>query len=227
VGAGLSVAGRLRTQDSRLEAPLPKGEQGLRRRSEPQREVLRALPDLCKQGEGQHIWDEDGNRYTDYWMGHMALILGHSPKVVVDALREQIANGTHYGMGSGLSVELGEEIRKTVPCAEMMRFCNTGAEATMYLVRLARGYTGKKTVIKMAGGVARLQHRAEHWVHQPFDRSESAGILPEEQAFVKTVKFNDLEAAEREVKATGGDVAAIFLEPVLGRAGACLRTGTI
>ena len=178
-------------------------------------------PIFVSRARGQHIWDEDGNRYTDYWMGHMALVLGHSPKVVVDALRSQISNGTHYGMGSSLSVELGEEIRKTVPCAEMMRFCNTGAEATMYLVRLARGYTGKKTVIKMAGGWHGYNTELNKGVHEPFDRSESAGILPEEQAFVKTVRFNDLEAAEREVKAAGGDAAAIFLEPVLG-AGGCL-----
>ncbi|MDE1858437.1 MAG: aspartate aminotransferase family protein [Thaumarchaeota archaeon] len=178
-------------------------------------------PIFVSRARGQHIWDEDGNRYTDYWMGHMALVLGHSPKVVVEALRSQIANGTHYGMGSGLSVELGEEIQKTVPCAEMMRFCNTGAEATMYLVRLARGYTGKRTVIKMAGGWHGYNTELNKGVHAPFDGSESAGILPEEQAFVKTVRFNDLEAAEREVKAAGGDAAAIFLEPVLG-AGGCL-----
>ena len=106
----------------------------------------RPYPIFVKKARAQHIWDEDGNRYTDYWMGHMALILGHSPKVVVDALRSQIANGTHYGMGSELSVELGEEVQKTVPCAEAMRFCNTGAEATMYLVRLARAFSRRRVV---------------------------------------------------------------------------------
>ncbi|MDG6902522.1 MAG: aspartate aminotransferase family protein [Nitrososphaerota archaeon] len=178
-------------------------------------------PLFVSKARGEHIWDEDGNRYTDYWMGHMALILGHSPKVVVDALRAQIANGTHYGMGSSLSVELGEEIQKAVPCAERLRLCNTGAEATMYLVRLARGYTGKRTVIKMAGGWHGYNTELNKGVHSPFDRAESAGILQEEQEHVKTVKFNDLDAAEREVKASGGDAAVIFLEPVLG-AGGCI-----
>jgi glutamate-1-semialdehyde 2,1-aminomutase len=178
-------------------------------------------PIFVSRARGQHIWDEDGNRYTDYWMGHMALILGHSPQVVVEALRRQVAKGTHYGMGSRLSVELGEEVRKTVPCAEMLRFCNTGAEATMYLVRLARGYTGKRVVIKMAGGWHGYNTELNKGVHRPFDRSESAGILAEEQAYVKNVRFNDLEAAEREVKAAGGDAAVIFLEPVLG-AGGCI-----
>jgi len=178
-------------------------------------------PLFVSRAEGQHFWDEDGDRYTDYWMGHMALILGHSPKVVVDALRTQISRGTHYGMGSRLSVELGEEIQKVVPCAEMMRFCNTGAEATMYLVRLARGYTGKRVIIKMAGGWHGYNTELNKGVHRPFDRAESAGILEEEQAYVRNVRFNDLEAAEAEVKRSAGDVAAIFLEPVLG-AGGCI-----
>lgn len=178
-------------------------------------------PIFVSRAKGQHIWDEDGNRYTDYWMGHMALILGHSPRAVVDGLRGQIAKGTHYGMGSRLSVELGEEVQKTVPCAEMLRFCNTGAEATMYLIRLARGFTGRRVVIKMAGGWHGYNTELNKGVHRPFDRPESAGILEEEQAFVKTVRFNDLDAAEREVKAAGGDAAVIFLEPVLG-AGGCV-----
>lgn len=178
-------------------------------------------PIFASRARGQHIWDEDGNRYTDYWMGHMALILGHSPRVVVEALRSQIGKGTHFGMGSRLSVELGEEIQRSVPCAEEMRFCNTGAEATMYLVRLARGYTGRRTVVKMAGGWHGYNTELNKGVHTPFDRSESAGILEEEQTYVKSVKFNDLEAAEGAMSGARGDVAAIFLEPVLG-AGGCI-----
>jgi glutamate-1-semialdehyde 2,1-aminomutase len=178
-------------------------------------------PIFVSRAKGQHIWDEDGNRYTDYWMGHMALILGHSPKVVVDALRRQVANGTHFGMGSRLSLDLGEEIQKAVPCAEMMRFCNTGAEATMYLVRLARAFTGKRVVIKMAGGWHGYNTELNIGVHRPFDKSEGAGIPVEEQAHVKNVRFNDLEAAEDEVKRAESDLALIFIEPVLG-AGGCV-----
>jgi glutamate-1-semialdehyde 2,1-aminomutase len=178
-------------------------------------------PIFVSRAKAQHIWDEDGNRYTDYWLGHMALLLGHSPRMVADALRAQAPNGTHYGMGSRLSVEFGEEIQKTVPCAEEMRLCNTGAEATMYLVRLARGFTGKRTIIKMAGGWHGFNTELNKGVHTPFDRAESAGILEGEQAHVQNVRFNDLEAAEAEVKRSDGDTAAIFLEPVLG-AGGCI-----
>jgi glutamate-1-semialdehyde 2,1-aminomutase len=178
-------------------------------------------PIFVTKAQRQHIWDEDGNKYTDYWMGHLALILGHSPKVVTDALGAQIENGTHYGLGNRLSVELGEEIQKVVPCAEAMRFCNTGAEATMYLVRLARAFTGKRIVVKMAGGWHGFNTELNKGVHRPFDRTESSGILAEEQEHVRTVRFNDLEAAEAEVKRGRRDIAAIFLEPVLG-AGGCI-----
>jgi glutamate-1-semialdehyde 2,1-aminomutase len=178
-------------------------------------------PLFVKRAKREYLWDEDGNKYIDYWMGHTALILGHSPRVVVEALNEQVPNGTHYGMGSRLSVELGEEIQRSVPCAEMMRFCNTGAEATMYLVRLARGYTKRRTVIKMAGGWHGYGTELNKAVHMPFDKSESEGILPEEQAHVKPVRFNDLEAARRALAEAKGDVATIFLEPVLG-AGGCI-----
>lgn len=178
-------------------------------------------PIFVRRARGQYFWDEDGNRYTDYWMGHMALILGHSPKVVTEALRMQIESGTHYGMGSRSSVELGEEFQRDVRCAEGMRFCNSGAEATMYLVRLARAYTGRKVVIKMAGGWHGYNTELNKGVHEPFDRKESAGILEEEQAHVRTVRFNDLDAAEKEVKRARGDTAVIFLEPVLG-AGGCI-----
>jgi len=178
-------------------------------------------PIFVSKAKGQHIWDEDGNRYTDYWLGHMAHLLGHSPGIVVDALGEQAHRGTHYGMGSRLSVEFGEEIQRTVPCAEAMRLCNTGAEATMYLVRLARAFTGKRTIIKMAGGWHGFNTELNMGVHRPFDRAESAGILKEEQAHIRNVRFNDLEAAVAEVKRSDGDTAAIFLEPVLG-AGGCI-----
>ncbi len=178
-------------------------------------------PIFVSKAKGRHIWDLDGNRYTDYWMGHLALLLGHSPSVVAGPLRRQVGRGTHYGMGSRLSVELGEEIQRSVPCSEMIRFCNTGAEATMYLVRLARGYTGRKTVIKMAGGWHGYNTELNKGVNAPFDKSEGAGILDEEQAHVRMVRFNDLDAARKSVDSLKGDVAAIFLEPVLG-AGGCI-----
>ncbi|MBI3859888.1 MAG: aspartate aminotransferase family protein [Thaumarchaeota archaeon] len=182
---------------------------------------FRPYPIAVARARGENIWDEDGNRYVDYWMGHMALLLGHSPEVVVRALRSQLPNGTHFGTSSRLSVELGEEIQETVPCAEMMRFCNTGAEATMYLVRLARAFTRKRVVVKITGGWHGYNTDLNVGVRPPFDRVEGKGILPEEQAHIRAARFNDLDSAERALKQARGDAAAIFLEPVLG-AGGCI-----
>jgi glutamate-1-semialdehyde 2,1-aminomutase len=183
--------------------------------------LYQPYPIYAKRAKGQYVWDEDGNRYVDYWMGHMALILGHSPAVVVEALRNQVGEGTHFGMSSRYSVELGEEIQRTVPCAEMVRFCSSGAEATMYLIRVARAFTRRKTVIKMAGGWHGYNTDLNKGVHGPRYRTEGEGILPEEQRHVVTVTFNDLDKARAAVRAAKGDVAAIFLEPVLG-AGGCI-----
>jgi len=178
-------------------------------------------PLFVKKARGKYVWDEDGNRYTDYWMGHTALILGHSPKVVVDELAQQIENGTLYGMGSSLSIRLAEEVQVAVPCAEMARFCNTGSEATMYLTRLARAHTNKRKVVKIAGGWHGYNTQLNKGVKSPFAGSESAGILQEEQAHVATIPFNDAEAAERVLKANRNDVAVLLLEPLLG-AGGCI-----
>jgi glutamate-1-semialdehyde 2,1-aminomutase len=183
--------------------------------------LYQPYPIYVRRAKGQHIWDEDGNGYVDYWMGHMALILGHSPRIVVDALRSQVGEGTHFGMSSRHSVELGEEVQRTVPCAELVRFCNSGAEATMYLIRVARGFTRRKTVIKMVGGWHGYNTELNKGVHGPRYGTEGKGIPPEEQRHVTTVTFNDLEEARAAVKAARGDVAAIFLEPVLG-AGGCI-----
>ncbi len=178
-------------------------------------------PLFVKRARGKYLWDEDGNRLTDYWMGHTALVLGHSPKVVVDALRDQLGNGTIYGMGSSASVELAEGVQRSVPCAEKVRFCNTGAEATMYLVRLARAHTRKRTIVKISGGWHGYNTQLNKGVHVLQSKAESAGILQEEQSHVLSIPFNDLGAAEKVLNDNRKDVAAIFLEPVLG-AGGCI-----
>ncbi|MEM4351720.1 MAG: aminotransferase class III-fold pyridoxal phosphate-dependent enzyme, partial [Candidatus Nitrosocaldus sp.] len=109
-------------------------------------------PFFARMASGKYIYDVDGNAYTDYWMGHWSLILGHAPKVVVDALRERVVEGTIFGTVNEHALRLAEMIRKLMPRAEMLRFASTGSEATMYAVRLARAYTGKRVVAKIEGG---------------------------------------------------------------------------
>ena len=178
-------------------------------------------PLFITKARGKYVWDVDGNRLTDYWMGHAALILGHSPKVVSDALSAQVRNGTIYGLGSSHSIELAEEVQRSVPCAELLRFCNSGAEATMYLTRLVRAHTKRRIVVKILGGWHGYNTELNKGVHIPQSGPESAGILEEEQSHVLSIPFNDSAAAEEVLKQNRNEVAAIFLEPVLG-AGGCI-----
>src|SRR5918911_3610968 len=105
-------------------------------------------PFFVKTARGKQLRDVDGNKYTDYWMGHWALILGHSPRRIADALSLQAQNGILYGTVNEASVELAETIQKLMPHAERMRFSSTGSEATMYAVRLARARTGRHIIAK-------------------------------------------------------------------------------
>ena len=123
-------------------------------------------------------------------------------------------------MSSRKTIELAELISRYVPCAEMMRFCNTGAESTMYAIRLARAYTGRKWIIKIEGGWHGYNTQLNKAVHHPFG-AESAGILEEEQAYVDTIKFNNIDGSENVIKKRGYETAIIIVEPVLG-AGGCI-----
>jgi glutamate-1-semialdehyde 2,1-aminomutase len=109
-------------------------------------------PLFLKKAKGSRIWDVDGNEYIDLWMGHYTNILGHHPEIVVEAIERQLKEGIHWGILFEKQVEWAELIRELIPCAEMVRFCCSGTEATMYAVRLARAFTGKKTILKMGGG---------------------------------------------------------------------------
>jgi glutamate-1-semialdehyde 2,1-aminomutase len=171
-------------------------------------------PFFAEKASGAFLWDVDGNRYLDFWMGHGSLILGHSPEVVTAKLREQVINGTIFGTVNEVSVKLGELICDCVPCAELVRFCNSGAEATMYGVRLARAYTKKRVVIKIEGGWHGYNSDLIKDVSSPFG-VESAGV-EDNVKYVTSVPFNDLEAAKRKIDEKKSDLACVLVEPVLG-----------
>ena len=173
-----------------------------------------SYPIFTKESRGQMIWDEDNNQYVDYWMGHGALILGHSPIQVVNAVKNQIENGTIFGTANEIALRLGEVVCKCVPCSEQVRFCTTGTEATMYGVRLARAYTGKRIIIKVSGGWHGYNSDLLTAVGPPFN-VESAGV---EDASSKTivVPFNDLDAAKKVINENRKDLACFVVEPILG-----------
>src|ERR687884_791495 len=175
-------------------------------------------PFFATSAKGKYLYDVDGNKYTDYWMGHWALILGHSPKPVVKALSDQIKNGILYGTVNDVSVELGELIRKLMPRAENIRFSNTGAEATMYAVRLARAKTGKRVIAKVIGGWHGFNTTLMQTVNYPFEAQEGPGLVQDEGQYVESIPFNNLDASLKVLETIGDDLACVIIEPVLGGA---------
>ncbi|AIC14320.1 aspartate aminotransferase family protein [Nitrososphaera viennensis] len=176
-------------------------------------------PFFVNAARGKSLSDVDGNRYTDYWMGHWALILGHSPAPVASALARQVKNGTLYGVVNDVSVELAEAIQKLMPRAEMMRFSSTGSEATMYAVRLARAKTGRRVIAKAIGGWHGFNTTLMQTVNFPFEAEEGPGLVQDEGQYVESVPFNDLEASLKVLETIKDDLACVIIEPVLGGAG--------
>jgi glutamate-1-semialdehyde 2,1-aminomutase len=167
--------------------------------------------------KGSQIRDVDGNNYIDFWMGHYTHILGHSPSNVVEAVKRQVEHGTHYGVCHELEVAFAEQIAKMVPCAQMVRFCNSGTEAAMYAIRLARAFTGRNTIVKFRGGWHGGYEALHTAVKPPYNVPESAGITDGALRDTVVAPFNDLDGTERMIKEL--DVAAVIVEPVLGSAG--------
>ena len=166
---------------------------------------------------GSRLYDVDGNEYVDFWLGHTALILGHSPPVVVQAVEKQLRNGTHYGTSHELEVLLAEQVAKMVPTAEMTRFTNSGTEANMYATRLARAYTRRDKVAKFEGGWHGGYDALHVAVKYPFDLPESGGVTAGATKDTIVLPFNDLDAVEKRLK--NESVASVIIEPVQGAGG--------
>jgi len=176
-------------------------------------------PFFIKKAKGSKIWDTDGNEYVDLWMGNYTHILGHRPRVVVRALEQQLKEGIHWGIVYKKQIEWAELIRELVPSAEMVRFCCSGTEATMYAVRLARAFTGKKIVLKIAGGWHGANPDLSLGIKMPYEREESLGLLPELQKYTKVIPFNDLSGSLEIIHQNRKDLAGIILEPIVGEGG--------
>ena len=178
---------------------------------------MQPFPIYIDRADGAYKWDVDGNCYIDYWMGHGALICGHNPPHVRDAIVEQASRGTHYGASHPLEVQWADWVTRLVPCAERVRFTASGTEATHMALRLARAYTGKKRVLKFAGHFHGWHEGLEVGVSDPYDTIAEAGQLQEVVDQVALCPPNDMEAVRQTLAA--GDVAAIILEPTGGHFG--------
>lgn len=168
---------------------------------------------------GSKIRDVDGNFYVDFWMGHYTHILGHSPPKVVQAVKEQVERGTHYGVCHELEIALAEQVVKMVPSAQMIRFSNSGTEAVMYAIRLARTYSQKTKIVKFEGGWHGGYDPLDLAVKPPFDQPESNGITQGTLKDTIVSPFNNLTETIQRTK--HHEIAAVIVEPVLG-AGGCI-----
>jgi glutamate-1-semialdehyde 2,1-aminomutase len=178
---------------------------------------MQPFPLYVDRADGACKWDVDGRRYIDYWMGHGALLLGHNPAPVRDAVREQALRGTHYGACHEREVEWGEWVCRLVPSAARVRFTASGTEATHMAVRLARAFTGRRHVVKFAGHFHGWHEGLEIGVRAPYEAEAEAGQLAEVVELVSVLPPNDIAAVRERLAA--GDVAALILEPTGGHFG--------
>lgn len=180
-------------------------------------------PFYTARAKGSKLWDEDGNEYIDFWIGHYSLILGHSPPKVMREVKRQIDKGSHYGTAHVLEIALAEQVIKMVPTAQMVRFTNSGTEASMYATRLARAVTGRDLVCKFAGGWHGGYDALHAGVKQPFDLQESGGLTKGALQDTAVLPYNEVEPVRQRLKKD--KVAAVFVEPVMG-SGGCIPAQT-
>jgi len=175
-------------------------------------------PFYVSRAEGPYVWDVDGNMYVDFWMGHGSQLLGHRSKIVLEGVSKYLEElGSHVGFEHPLAVEYAEFLSENIPCVEELRFTNSGTEAAMYAIRLARAYTGKLKIVKVNGGWHGGYDTLHIGVSPPYSEPGSAGLPYDTVKYTITVPFNDLEALEKALR--GRDVAAFIVEPVLGAGG--------
>jgi len=170
------------------------------------------LPLYIERGQGGRKWDVDGNEYVDFLMGNGALLLGHAPREVVEAIAAAAARGTHFGNDHPLQIEWAELIQKLVPSAERVRFVNSGSEASMLALRIARAFTGKSKLLRFEGHFHGWHDDVVHGFHPPFDADGSRGVPPAVRENQVTIPDDDLGLVERALD-ENGDVAAAILEP--------------
>jgi glutamate-1-semialdehyde 2,1-aminomutase len=182
-------------------------------------------PIIVSRAKGSRLWDVEGKEYIDFLMSWGPLILGHAHPKVVEAVKEQAKNGLSYGLTNPYEIELAELVASCMPSVEMVRFVSSGTEATMSAIRLARGYTGKKYVVKFEG--------CYHGHGDALLVSAGSGVatlgipgtpgVPEEVArLTLVIPYNNTEALEEVFKRYGEDIACVIVEPVAGNMGVVL-----
>jgi glutamate-1-semialdehyde 2,1-aminomutase len=182
-------------------------------------------PFFVARGEGCYLWDVDGNRFVDFVCSWGPLILGHAHPEVVAAVKEAVERGTTYGAPTELEVALAEKIQQAFPSMEMLRLVNSGTEATMSAIRAARGYTGRKKIVKFEGC---YHGHADYLLVKAgsgaatFGIPDSAGVPEGTAQDTIVLPYNDIEAFNKTMDAMGEEIAAVIVEPIAGNMGVVL-----
>lgn len=179
-------------------------------------------PIFMDHAKGAYIWDVDGNRYIDYLCAYGPLILGHGNAHIAEAIHRSALNGTLYGTPTPFEITFANQIREAIPSMEKIRFVNSGTEAVMTTIRVARAYTGRNKIIKFAGcyhGHSDLVLVAAGSGPSTLGIPDSAGIPSSIAQEVITVPFNDLDAYRHAMQQWGEQIAAVLVEPIVGNFG--------
>ncbi|OZB90379.1 glutamate-1-semialdehyde 2,1-aminomutase [Paenibacillus sp. XY044] len=179
-------------------------------------------PVFMKRANGAYFWDEDDNRYIDYLAAYGPIITGHAHPHITEAITRAAQNGTLYGAPTQLEIQLARMLKEAIPSMDKVRFVNSGTEAVMTTIRVARAYTKRNKVIKFAGcyhGHSDLVLVAAGSGPSTLGIPDSAGIPTSIAHEVITVPFNDLGALQAALTKWGDDVAAVMVEPIVGNFG--------
>jgi glutamate-1-semialdehyde 2,1-aminomutase len=189
-------------------------------------------PIFISKAKGAKIYDVDGNEYIDYHLAFGPVVLGHAHPSVVAAVKNQLNKGIIYGLSSELEVEVARKIKTYVPSAQMIRFCNSGTEATYHAIRVARAYTKRWKIIKFEGAY----HGWHDYVsvsstpsfrdagprESPTSIPDSDGLSMEIAKNTVVVPFNDFEVLEKTIKKHKDRIAALITEPILHGSATCI-----
>lgn len=177
--------------------------------------------------KGSHIWDVDGHEYIDYRLGFGPVILGHSYEPVLKKIHKAEHRGSVYALSNENEIKAAKMIRSFVPSVEMVRFANSGTEATMHSLRVARAFTGKEKVLKFEGHYHGAHDYALFSTDAPFEKLKGSGtVIPMSQGIPKAMndlvvvaRWNDFDGVEKLMKKHQHELAAVICEPVMGNAG--------
>ena len=179
-------------------------------------------PVFMERAKGAYFWDEDGNRYIDYLAAYGPIITGHAHPHITKAITKAAENGVLYGTPTSLEVKFAKMLKEAMPAMDKVRFVNSGTEAVMTTIRVARAYTGRDKIIKFAGcyhGHSDLVLVAAGSGPSTLGTPDSAGVPKSIAQEVITVPFNDVEAYRSAMEKWGDQIAAVLVEPIVGNFG--------